>query len=207
MSPIDGAQPQYIEGKPADPVGHNIEAVVGLHLANERHVSRHQRFIELVTTNFGRPWLLFGWVVFAGGWLSLNTFGQHLGIRPWDPSPFPILEMLMTLAALLVAIAVLVTQNRQAKVDRRQAQLDLQLSLAIDQRAAKIIDLIEELRRDSPHLRDRVDPEAEILKAAVNPQQVVSVLEDRFDAALQEIEEEGEDRENSDRIAQPERKL
>ena len=186
MSPSKEAN--EVEG--VDPVGQNIDAVVSLHLSNERNVSRHQRFIELLTINIGRPWLLYTWVAFAGVWMIVNFAGASLGIRPWDPPPFPILEMVMTLAALLVAIIVLVTQNRQARVNRRQAQLDLQISLAIDQRAAKIIALLEELRRDSPYLQNRVDPEAESLTSALDPQEVAAVLENRLETAIQEIAEE-----------------
>jgi uncharacterized membrane protein len=207
MSPIKEAT----EVQKDDPVDQNVEAVVSLHLSSERQVNRHQRLIELLTTNVGRPWLLYTCVIFASGWLILNTLGRQFGIAAWDPAPFPLLQTVMTLCALLVAIAVLVTQNRQAKVDRRQAQLDLQISLAIDQRAAKIISLLEELRRDSPNLRDRVDKEADLLQTALDPHEVVTVLENRLDEAGQEtFRSAGDDTEKqgkSDRASDLERKI
>jgi uncharacterized membrane protein len=65
-------------------------------------------------------------------------------------------------------------------VDRIRSQLDLQVNLIVDQRCAKIIELIEELRRDSPNLHDRHDQAAEMLKSAIDPEEIVTAIETRI---------------------------
>lgn len=45
---------------------------------------------------------------------------------------------------------ILITQNRQGKLAKRREHLELQMSMRTEQRTAKIIDLLEELRRDVP---------------------------------------------------------
>ena len=53
-----------------------------------------------------------------------------------------------------------------------------------EQKAAKIIELLEEMRRDSPTLPDRVDPEAEALKEASDPEIILTALEFKLEQVL-----------------------
>lgn len=168
----------------ADPIEQNVEAVVALHAASERQASRHQRAVEAFMAWLARPWLLYFTVGLAAVWIGSNLLAPFLGLRAWDPLPFDLFQGFATSFALFVSIMVLIAQNRLAKVDQRRSQLDLQVSLLIDQRCAKIIDLLEEIRRDSPYLRDRLDPEVEVLKNAIDPQEVATTLESRIEEIL-----------------------
>ncbi len=49
--------------------------------------------------------------------------------------------------------------------------------LLTEQKAAKLIELIEELRRDSPDVRDRLDSGAAVLKEPLSPEVVLAALE------------------------------
>lgn len=91
---------------------------------------------------------------------------------------------------------ILITQNRQGNLAERRERLDLQMSLLTEQRTAKIIDLLEELRRDIPSVQNRVDLEAEALTKTVDPHEVLTALETRLEetdetaAAAQIVTEE-----------------
>ncbi|MBV9386448.1 MAG: hypothetical protein JOZ78_08480, partial [Chroococcidiopsidaceae cyanobacterium CP_BM_ER_R8_30] len=52
--------------------------------------------------------------------------------------------------------------------------------LLTEQKTAKIIGLIEELRADSPDLQNRRDWEAEIMQQSTNPQVVLNILEENL---------------------------
>ena len=84
----------------------------------------------------------------------------------------------LAVAGALWMIFVLTTQNRQAKLAEQRAHLDLQINLLSEQKAAKIISLLEELRHDLPNVRDRVDQAAEAMKEAADPVAVLTALED-----------------------------
>ncbi len=86
--------------------------------------------------------------------------------------------MLLTVAALATSTIVLITQQRQARLESQRAHLDLQVNLLTEQKVTKIIDLIEELRRDLPMVQDRDDPESAVLQKRTNTTQVLSALED-----------------------------
>jgi uncharacterized membrane protein len=51
--------------------------------------------------------------------------------------------------------------------------------LLTEQKTAKLINLLEELRRDLPNVRNRHDPEAAELQQSMNPELVRSALNER----------------------------
>jgi uncharacterized membrane protein len=55
----------------------------------------------------------------------------------------------------------------------------LKVTLLTEQKTAKLIDLLEELRRDMPNVRDRHDPEATLLQKAMSPERVLAALDER----------------------------
>jgi uncharacterized membrane protein len=73
---------------------------------------------------------------------------------------------------------VLVAQNRQAKLEKQHTHLELQVSLLTEQKVTKIINLIEELRRDMPMVRDRHDAHAEALQESADTAKVVAALQE-----------------------------
>jgi uncharacterized membrane protein len=117
-------------------------------------------------------------VGFAATWTAFNVLAPHLGLRAFDPPPFVWLQGLVGLGGLLVATIILVTQNRQTKHAEQRSQLDLQVNLLGEQKAAKLIALLEELRRDLPTVPNRVDRVADAMKKPVDPHAVLSALED-----------------------------
>ena len=80
---------------------------------------------------------------------------------------------------MLTATVVLAKQNRFAKLEEQRAHLDLKVTLLTEQKAAKLIDLLEELRRDLPNVRNRHDPEAAALQQSMSPDLVLAALDER----------------------------
>ena len=103
---------------------------------------------------------------------------RRLGIAEFDPAPFFWLQGIISLGALLTTTAVLTKQNRLAKLEEQRAHLDLKVTLLTEQKAAKLIDLLEELRRDLPNVRNRHDAEAAALQQSMNPDQVLAALDE-----------------------------
>jgi uncharacterized membrane protein/uncharacterized protein YjbJ (UPF0337 family) len=155
----------------------NVDALASLRRRAERSVTPHQRRIETLTSRIGRPRSVYWILTFVAVWAVGNALAPRLGAVPFDPPPFPWLQGLVGLGALLMTTLVLTTQNRQTAHAEQRAQLDLQVNLLSEQKVAKLIALVEELRRDMPIVRDRVDPIAEAMKEPVDPHAVLSALE------------------------------
>ena len=177
---------------PGDLVSQNIDAIAALHAHAERGVSRYQRAIEAATALLGRPLFLYLILAFVTLWVGGNLLAPRLHWPRWDPPPFNWLQGIITLAALLMTTVVLITQNRQGKNEERRAQLDLQVNLLAEQKIAKLIALVEELRRDLPNVQNRHDPEAEAMTASADPHAVLSALEETLEKVEEEIHDLGE---------------
>ncbi len=174
-----------ISGEAADPISQNIDAVVALHTLAEQQVDAHQRGVESLTAWLGRPQFFYGILVGVSLWMLVNALLPVFGVRERDDPPFFWLQGLVGLGGLLMTTVVLITQNRQGKLAERREQLDLQMSLLAEQRTAKIIDLLEELRRDMPSVRNRVDAEADALIQTVDPHEVLATLETKLEESLE----------------------
>lgn len=162
---------------PPDPVGETIETIARLHTRAEQNVHPHQRAVEAVTSLLGRPAFLHAVLLLVAFWILGNVFAHRMGWKQIDPPPFYWLQGAVGLGALLMTIVVLTTQNRQGQLAERRSQLDLQINLLTEQKVTKVIELVEELRRDLPTVRDRHDPEAEAMTESADPHAVMTALE------------------------------
>jgi uncharacterized membrane protein len=69
--------------------------------------------------------------------------------------------------ALLLTVAVLIRQNRMAKVAEHRSHLDLQINLLSEQKVTKILQIVDELHRELVALRRHPDSDiAEMTKPA-----------------------------------------
>ena len=162
-----------------DQISQNIEAVLAFYTREEQKISRSQRMLERVSHFIGQPVFLGFILLFVALWMLANAVLRQLGIAEFDPAPFFWLQGIVGLGALLTATAVLTRQNRLAKLAEQRAHLDLKVTLLTEQKAAKLIDLLEELRRDLPNVKNRHDPEAAVLQQSMNPDLVLAALDER----------------------------
>jgi uncharacterized membrane protein len=177
--------PDSDSGPETDQINENIEAVKKFYVREEQEISPSQRVVERISDFAGRPLflgLILGFVVL---WVLVNVELQHSGLGAFDPPPFSLLQGILGLGALLTATVVLSKQNRAAKLAERRKHLDLKVTLLTEQKAAKLINLLEELRRDLPNVRDRHDPEANALQKAMNPDRVLAALDENKDQDAQ----------------------
>jgi len=162
-----------------DQISKNIDAVLEFYTREEQKISRSQRILERVSGFIGQPIFLGFILLFVALWVLANAVLRKLGIAEFDPAPFFWLQGIVGLGALLTATVVLTKQNRLAKLAEQQAHLDLKVTLLTEQKATKLIDLLEELRRDLPNVRNRHDPEAAALQHSMNPDLVLAALDER----------------------------
>jgi CRP/FNR family transcriptional regulator, cyclic AMP receptor protein len=84
-----------------------------------------QRIADVIAEFSGSiPFLVLNAIFFAV-WLVVNAFP----VIAFDPYPFGLLTMIVSLEAIFLSIFVLVSQNRQADKDRIRNELDYQVNL------------------------------------------------------------------------------
>ena len=159
-----------------NPIDLAVETLAEMHAENQRAVPSAQLGIERLTDTLGKPWFAWAALVFIVAWIGINAaFGT--GSHAIDHPQFPWLELIVSLASLLMTILILITQNRQDAVSHRRAEITLQMSLVTEQKVAKIIDLLEQLRRDDPAIPNRHDPVAATMAQATDLREAADELQ------------------------------
>ena len=166
-------------GTERDQISQNIEAVLEFYAREEQKISDWQRMVERISLFIGQPIFLGFILLFVMLWILANIVMRLFGIGEFDPAPYFWLQGIIGLGALMTTTVVLARQNRLGKLEEQRAHLDLKVTLLIEQKAAKLIDLLEELRRDLPSVKNRHDPEAAALQQAMNPDLVLAALDER----------------------------
>jgi len=67
-------------------------------------------------------------------WIVVNSF--DVGIRQFDPYPFGLLTMIVSLEAIFLSIFVLISQNRQAQKDRVRSNIDYEVNVKAEMEVA-----------------------------------------------------------------------
>lgn len=169
----DGAEPAQIK--------ENISAVLDFYSREEQKISTSQRIVEHISYFVAKPTFLVVLLAVVSGWIAINLLVHKMGFKEFDPAPFFWLQGIVGLSALLTATVVLSKQDRLARLAERREHLDLKVALLTEQKVAKLIDLMEELRRDLPNVKNRHDSDAAVLQKALNPEQVLAALDERTD--------------------------
>jgi uncharacterized membrane protein len=176
-----------------DHISQQVETLAVLHAKAEKEAGFHQHAVESVTAFLGRPLFLNLTIGVIALWVLANILPRLVGLKSFDPPPFFWLQGAIGLGALLLTFVVLITQNRQSRLSERRAQLDLQVNLLAEQKIAKLIALMEELRRDIPTVKNRFDPEAEAMQLSPDPHAVLEALEEKIDEAATLVREAEDD--------------
>jgi uncharacterized membrane protein len=97
-------------------------------------------------------------ILIFGGWITINLTNIP-GLPKFDPYPFLLLSVSVSLEAIFLATFVLMKQNRMSRRSEARAALDLQINLLAEKEMTLVLRV---LRRMSEHmqLRDVLqDPE------------------------------------------------
>jgi uncharacterized membrane protein len=135
-----------LSAKPAgvpEPAARNIETIAGLEREALHDRSRLDRFTDAVTGAAGSPLFIVGHAVWFAGWIALNV-GRE---QPFDPYPFGLLMLVVSLEAIFLSAAVLMTQNRMQRQADKRAHLDLQVNLLAEQELTAILQMLRGICR------------------------------------------------------------
>jgi uncharacterized membrane protein len=162
-----------------DHVGKAVRSVTQLHSDHRGKATNSQRAVNRVAALMGRPWFvaLVGFILAA--WVAANLIAGRLGVEALDPPPFAWLEVAATLFSLVLVVLLLVAQKHEDELNAHRDTLTLELAILSEHKIAKVIQLLEELRRDSPHVQDRDDPQAQQMAEAADAGSVLAAVREK----------------------------
>lgn len=102
-----------------------------------------QKAADNLTKWAGSWFFIIFFLFFLLFWMFINSYWIIFG-RTWDPFPFILLNLVLSMLAAIQAPIILMSQNREAQKDRLRAQYDY----AVNRKAEKEIqELKEQLNR------------------------------------------------------------
>jgi uncharacterized membrane protein len=155
-----------------------IQTIARLHAEHHQNATPLQSAVDRTTALLGRPRFIGVLTVIVVGWISLNLLAAALGYRPVDPPPFSWLGGAVSLVSLYMVILILATQRREDQLAQHSEQLILELVILSEQKTAKVIQLLEEIRRDSPLIHNRVDQGADAMAQPTDPSSVLDAIKE-----------------------------
>lgn len=127
------------------------------------------------------PFLVFHVLGFAI-WIGWNT-GYVPGALVFDPYPFGMLTMVVSLEAIFLSIFVLMTQNKESAIAELREELTLQVNLRMEEEVTKTLHLVAGLYTRLGHTLAR-DPELEKMLEPLDPQEMERDLTEQIREAI-----------------------
>jgi uncharacterized membrane protein len=153
-----------------------FQAIARVRAEHNRKATLLERIVDKLTGRAGRPGFVVLLTLIIVSWIGLNSFLLLLGKKPIDEPPFFWMQGAVSLAALYTTVLILATQQRENELASHHEHLTLELAILSEQKTAKIISLLEELRVDHPDIHDRIDDEAAAMSAPTDPQSVLETI-------------------------------
>ena len=100
-----------------------------------------EKFADWLTGFFGSILFLVLNAAWFLIWIAINTY-LIPGVAAFDPFPFGLLTMVVSLEAIFLAIIVLISQNREARVAELREEVDLQINTIAEAEVLKSIKML-----------------------------------------------------------------
>src|SRR3970040_1080001 len=151
----------------------NIRTIIRLRLKAARERNLQDRIADAVTSFSGHMVFVYVHVVWFGIWILLNT--GWFGGRPFDPFPYGLLTMVVSLEAIFLSTFVLISQNRLSEETERRADLDLHIGLLTEHELTRVLQMLDAIQ-DKMGIVDHQNSELADLEMETKPEDVLAEI-------------------------------
>ena len=157
----------------SDVIERNIRTIIDLRLKAARTRSVQDRLADVITAFSGRMAFVYVHIVWFGVWILLNT--GRFGMPPFDPFPYGLLTMVVSLEAIFLATFVLISQNRLSAEAERRADLDLHIGLLTEHELTRVLQMLDAIQ-DKMGIENDADSELADLEMETRPEDVLAEI-------------------------------
>jgi uncharacterized membrane protein len=118
----------------------NIRKIIRIRQMAVLKQGLQDRIANSMTTFSGSMLFFYVHVVWFSVWILLNT--GNFGMHPFDPYPYGLLTMVVSLEAIFLTTFVLISQNLFAKEAERLTDLGLQTSLLTEHELTRVLQML-----------------------------------------------------------------
>lgn len=158
----------------ADVIERNIRTVARQHLEARQNRGVSERIADAITTFSGRMLFVYLHVAWFALWILANT--GHLGVPAFDPFPYGLLTMIVSLEAIFLSTFVLISQNRLSEDADRRAHLDLQIGLLTEHELTRALQMLDAVQ-DKLGIENDADTELAQLEMETRPEDVLAEIQ------------------------------
>jgi uncharacterized membrane protein len=155
-------------------VERNIRTMIQLRLQAARARSVQDLLADAITALSGRMIFVHVHLVWFGVWILLNT--GRLGVRPFDPFPYGLLTMIVSLEAIFLATFVLISQNRLGQEAEHRADLALHIGLLTEHELTRVLQMLDVIQ-DKLGIENHENSDLANLEMETKPEDVLAEIE------------------------------
>ena len=155
-------------------VERNIRTIIQLRLQAARARSVQNRLANAITAFSGHMAFVYMHIAWFGVWILLNT--GRIGVRPFDPFPYGLLTMVVSLEAIFLATLVLISQNRLSEESEHRADLALHIGLLTEYELTRVLHMLDAIQ-DKMGIKNAADDELADLEMETKPEDVLAEIE------------------------------
>ena len=132
---------------------------VARHIASRTRITQHPRGVHDVgdsagqraadaVARFGGSWTFIGlFVLVLLAWVGMNTAILTGRAQAFDPYPFILLNLVLSMLAAIQAPIILMSNNRQSEKDRNRAEHDYEVNLKAELEIMLLHEKFDQLRQ------------------------------------------------------------
>jgi len=151
----------------------NIRTIIHLRTKTASERGLQDRIADVITSVSGRMIFAYVHIVWFGLWILLNT--GRVGVRIFDPFPYGLLTMIVSLEAIFLSTFVLISQNRLSAESDRRADLDLQIGLLTEHELTRVLQMLDAIQ-DKLGVADHKNSELADLEMETRPEDVLAEI-------------------------------
>ena len=151
----------------------NIRTIIHLRTKAAHERGLQSRIADAITSVSGRMIFAYVHIVWFGGWILLNT--GRFGVRVFDPFPYGLLTMVVSLEAIFLSTFVLISQNRLGEETERRADLDLHIGLLTEHELTRVLQMLDAIQ-DKLGIVDHKNSELADLEMETKPEDVLAEI-------------------------------
>ena len=158
--------------------GRNVDTVIRLEREMRERRTRGDRAIDAITAFCGSMPFVYVHAIWFGLWIGVDVI-RHGHV--FDPYPYELLTLIVSLEAIILSTFILISQNRDAKNNDRRNHLALQIALLSEQESTKILKMLDLIARKLD-AADESDPTVAVLEESTRPERLVEQIDKAMNA-------------------------
>jgi uncharacterized membrane protein len=136
--------------------------------------------VFIINTLGSIPFLIICLFIFSA-WIGWNLIFP----KSFDPFPFPVLEMVVSLFAIILSVSVLINQNRQGRMDKIRQQVEFEVNVRAEGEITRMLAMIHEIHHKLK-LSDITDKELEEMKESTDIKKIHKAIDNESVSATPE---------------------